>query len=101
MTYTLSGFLGQVATTLVQATADVKTSTAVVKKLTADVKIGLASRSDLLRAMVDLDTKIKIAQKLAGEGKALSGYFGEETLKRNTLLIMLGAAVLLFFLTRK
>lgn len=72
------GELGQAATTtvanLAQATAEVNTATALVKKLTNDVKLGLAPRSDLVSAMDALTEKVNIAQSLSTKGKALSGY---------------------------
>ena len=92
------GELGQTATAavanLAQATADVNSATALVKKLTSDVKLGLAPRSDLVSAMDDLTEKVGIAQSLSAKGKALSGYL-EQTAGNNwpIYLIVLGISM--------
>jgi len=74
------GILGQAAATaissLTDATADVKVATALVNKLTSDVKMGLAPRSDLVKALDDLNHKVEIVKSLTAKSKALSGYLG-------------------------
>lgn len=92
--------LGQAPSNLTQAVRAVKIATALVSKLTKDVKIGIAPRSDLLKAMQDLETKIKSVKNIAGIGKTLNGDFGDSNLKRNSLLII-GILIVILYLSRK
>lgn len=75
------GELGQVAaqavTSLSQATTNVNAATALVSKLSNDVKLGMAPRSDLVTAMDDLLNKVNVVKNLSAKGKALSGYLGQ------------------------
>lgn len=93
-----SAYSGQVTTNLTQATSNVKLATNLVLKLTKDVKIGVGSRSELLKAMQDLDSKIKIAKNLSNK-KTLNGYLGDSSLQSNIVMI-LGVILAVFFLIR-
>lgn len=75
-------------------TQEVKKATDLVKALTEDVKTGSASRSELARAMANLNRKVKDAKKIS----QLQG-FGE-TKSHKPLLILAAVGLAIYLLNR-
>lgn len=73
---------------------EVKKAAELVKKISADVKAGVAPKSDLIKAMKDLESKAVVAKTLTS---SLSGYFD----KKGSPFILLLIVILILYICRK
>lgn len=87
------GNLGQ---TIDQVSAEIRSATKLVERLTTDVKHGMATRSELQDAMTALATKIQEAKGLATK-TGLQGFGGDKT-SINPIWIVAGVGLLFFML---
>ena len=95
----LSGFGQAEKAAINNAAAEVRQATSVVESLTKDVKMGMATKSELERAMNTLDQKIAAAQQVSKQ-YGLQGY-GNTDSKLSPLLLVGGAIILYFIFFKK
>lgn len=95
----LAGF-GQAEQAAVnQAAIEVRKATSVVEGLTKDVKMGMATKSELEKAMANLDQKIAAAQQISKQ-YGLSGY-GNTDSKIKPMYLVIGAIILYLVFFKK
>lgn len=98
--YSHLGKYSQLGQPLEQAADNIRRATKVVEQVTKDVKMGMATSSELEVAMADLTKKVKEAQAIEKSTKGLKGY-GEETKGWSPFWIVAVIGVLYFLLKPK